>query len=227
MGQLVTHGRVSRGALGVNLHPEFRIEDALALGLDRPRGAWVEGVNPRSPAAQGGVREGDVVMRFNGVEVNDLNHLINMVSMAPIGRPAEVVVWRDRKQVSMKVTVGDKDPLAQASPPVSRSTSDRLLRRPDRPSPATSFALGLELATLDEAGAQRLGLPRTMRGAVVIKVVPDSPLAKHFRPLDVIQTVDGRPIRAPTTSSRRSTGAPRGNRWNWWSTASTGVRSSA
>jgi len=88
MGQLVTRGRVSRGALGVILHPEFRIEDALALGLDRPRGAWVDVVNPRSPAAEGGVREGDVVVRFNGVEVYDLNHLINMVSMAPIGRPA-------------------------------------------------------------------------------------------------------------------------------------------
>ena len=195
MGQLVTRGRVSRGALGVILHPEFRIEDALALGLDRPRGAWVEVVNPRSPAAEGGVREGDVVMRFNGVDVNDLNHLINMVSMAPIGRPAEMVVWRDRKKVSMKVTVGDKEPLTQASPPVSRSTSDRLLRRPDRPSSATSFALGLELATLDEAGTQRLGLPRTMRGAAVMKVFPDSPLAKHFRPLDVIQTVNGRAIR--------------------------------
>ena len=131
MEQLITHGRVSRGALGVILHPEFRLEDALALGLDRPRGAWIEVVNPRSPAAEGGLREGDVVVRFNGVEINDLNHLINMVSMAPIGRPAEMVVWRDRKKVSMKITVGDKEPLTQASPPVDRSTPDRLLRRPD------------------------------------------------------------------------------------------------
>ncbi|MEJ7636594.1 MAG: PDZ domain-containing protein [Singulisphaera sp.] len=107
-----------------------------------------------------------------------------------------MLVWRDRKYMSMKVTVGDKDPLTQASPPVSRATSDRLLRRPDRPSSATSFALGLELATLDEAGTQRLGLPRAMRGATVMKVFPDSPLAKHFRPLDVIQTVNGRAIRS-------------------------------
>ena len=100
MDQLVAHGRVSRGALGVNLHPEFRTEDALALGLDRPEGAWVDVVNPRSPAAEGGVRDGDVVVRFNGVDVIDLNHLINMVSMAPIGQPAEMVVWRDRKQLA-------------------------------------------------------------------------------------------------------------------------------
>ena len=175
------------------------------------------------------MREGDVVVRFNGVDVNDLNHLINMVSMAPIGRPAEMVVWRDRKKVSMKVTVGDKEPLTQASPPVSRSTPDRLLRRPDRPVSATSFALGLELATLDEAGARRLGLPKTMRGAAVMKVFPDSPLARHFRPLDVIQTVNGRAIRSAddvVEGARRPGRA--GNRWKWWSTASTtGSRSSA
>ena len=141
------------------------------------------------------MREGDVIVRFNGVDVNDLNHLINMVSMAPIGRPAEMVVWRDRKKVSMKITVGDKEPLTQASPPVGRSTPDRLLRRPERPSLATSFALGLELTTLDEPGALRLGLPKSMRGAAVMKVFPDSPLAKHFRPLDVIQKVNGRAIR--------------------------------
>ena len=39
-----------------------------------------------------------MILRFNGVEILDLNHLINMVSMAPIGQPAEVVVWRDRQR---------------------------------------------------------------------------------------------------------------------------------
>ena len=210
MGQLVTRGRVSRGALGVVLRPEFRVEDARALGLESPRGAWVDVVNPRSPAAEGGVREGDVVVRFNGIEVNDLNHLINMVSMAPIGRPAEMVVWRDRKKMSMRVTVGDRDPLTRASPPVGRAAPDQFIRRPDRPNPATSSALGLELATLDEAGARRLGLPKAMRGATVIKVLPESPLAKHFRPLDVIQTVNGRAIRSADDAAKALGGRAKG-----------------
>ena len=47
-----------------------------------------------------------------------------------------------------------------------------------------------------EEGTKRLGLPRTMRGATVVKVFADSPLATHFRPLDVIQTVNGRAIRS-------------------------------
>ena len=102
MGQLLTNGRVSRGALGVKLHPDFEPETAVALGLDRPKGAWIESVDLQSPAAQGGVKVGDVVLRFNGVEVADLNHLINLVSMAPIGQTADVIIWRDRQRARLE-----------------------------------------------------------------------------------------------------------------------------
>ena len=77
MNQLISNGRVNRGALGIDLHPEFRPEDALALGLDLPRGAWVDVVHPGSPALEGGLRDGDVIVRFRGEEIHDLNHLIN------------------------------------------------------------------------------------------------------------------------------------------------------
>ena len=53
MNQLIANGRVSRGALGIDLHPEFRPEDALALGLDRPAGAWVDVVHPARPPPRG------------------------------------------------------------------------------------------------------------------------------------------------------------------------------
>src|SRR3954451_13110546 len=55
MGQLLANGRVSRGALGIDLHPEFRPEDALVLGLERPRGASIDVVHPGSPAATAGL----------------------------------------------------------------------------------------------------------------------------------------------------------------------------
>ena len=87
MNELIAHGRVSRGALGIELHSEFKPEDAEALGLERPRGAWVRVVQPGSPAASGGLRDSDVIVRFNGGEVEDLNQLINMVSMSPIRGP--------------------------------------------------------------------------------------------------------------------------------------------
>ncbi len=137
MGQLLANGRVNRGALGVKLHPEFEPETALALGLDRPKGAWIESVDAQSPAAQGGVRVGDVVLRFNGVEVVDLNHLINLVSMASIGQAADVVVWRDRRELSMKVTVADKERI------VAQSRASKV------PLNTSGAIKGLEMVTLE------------------------------------------------------------------------------
>ena len=53
MNELIAHGRVTRGALGVDLQPEFRPEDAVALGMERPRGAWIE---PGQPVVAGFAR---------------------------------------------------------------------------------------------------------------------------------------------------------------------------
>ena len=183
MGQLLANGRVNRGALGVKLHPEFEPEVALALGLDRPRGALIESVDPHSPAALGGVKVGDVVLRFNNAEVADLNHLINLVSMAPIGQAADVILWRDRKEIAVKVMVADKDRIIAHS-------------RPGRAPVSSGTIKGLEMVTLDGPVARKMGLPEEFRGAAVMKVEPDSPLAGYFRPLDVISSIAGRPIQS-------------------------------
>ena len=81
--------------------PPVRVppEDAVATGHGPAAGraGSAESTHPRRPR-RAGLREGDVVLRFGGVEITDLNHLINTVSMAPIGQSAEVVVWRDRRE---------------------------------------------------------------------------------------------------------------------------------
>jgi len=99
MNELITHGRVVRGALGVELHPNFRDEEARALGLDRPRGALIDRVHQDSPAARAGIKDGDVVLQFAGLPVNDVSQLINRVSMSRVGAQAEVVVWRNQREI--------------------------------------------------------------------------------------------------------------------------------
>lgn len=198
MDQLVSQGRVNRGALGINLRPEFRPEDAASLGLERPHGAWVKEVPAGSPASRGGLLADDVIVKFQGVEVHDLNHLINMVSMAPIGQPAEVVVWRGRASVVLTVTVGDRErTVAQAGQTgeklPAQAPRNGLLRRPDRPM-ASSNAAGVEFQTMDEQAAKQLGLPANLRGAVILKVTPESPLASVLKPLDVVYSVNGRGV---------------------------------
>ena len=197
MNQLVTKGRVSRGALGIDLHPEFKPEHAIELGLDRPQGAWVDKVFAASPAFEAGLRDGDVILQFRGVEIHDLNHLINVVSMAPIGQPADLVIWRGRQRLKLRVTVGDRErTIAQAGPSPGGSSNPRggLLRRPDRPASPSVTAQGLVLQTLDETKARLFGLPTSLHGVVILEVAPDSPLAAKLKPFDVIYSVNGQGV---------------------------------
>jgi serine protease Do len=197
MNELIVRGRVARGALGVELHPEYRQKDATALGLDRPRGAWVEVVHPLTPAAEGGLRDGDVILRFGGVEITDLNHLINTVSMAPIGEPADLAVWRDRREIQLKVTVGERE--RTLDPQLSRNDDSRengpgFVRRPERPASPSNFAIGLELVTVNARLSRELSLPENASGAVIMSIAPESPLVSLCHPFDVLSTVGGQEI---------------------------------
>ena len=192
MNELIAHGRVTRGALGVDLHPEFSQEDAIKMGMERPRGAWIDTVHRGKPADKAGLHDGDVVLRFAGTEINDLNHLINMVSMATVGESAEVIIWRDRGEHRFTVTVGERDRiLTQLSvvPEVDRDPSG-LLRRPNRPGGGPSYVLGLELATLTPELAKRMEIPESWRGALVLNVDKQSPLVRFVAPNDVISAID-------------------------------------
>ena len=199
LNELITKGRVTRGALGIDLHPEFRADDAARLGLERPQGAWVGLVYPASPASLAGLRDGDIILRFQGTEVSDLNHLINMVSMAPVGLLADLVIWRDKQRLSLRVTIGDRERTVAtmpAEPPPSERTASRggLLRRPGRPSNDTGFVQGVQFQTMDPSTAARLSLPSHLKGAVVVMIEGDSPLSQVLKALDVVHAINGKAV---------------------------------
>ncbi len=108
LDQLVANGRVVRGAMGVSLD-DLDPASALRLGLGQPHGALVLRVYHSAPAERAGIRDGDVILRYNGILVRDLNHLINLVSMTQVGRAAEVILWRNRRQQVVQVVVDDRD----------------------------------------------------------------------------------------------------------------------
>jgi serine protease Do len=195
MNELITHGRVTRGALGVDLQ-QFEQKDAVALGMARPRGAWIGKVHRSSPADRAGLRDGDVVLRFSGIEITDLNHLINMVSMSTVGEPAEVIIWRDRREHKLVVTIGDRERTLTQSTVAPEVASDPtgLLRRPNRPGAGSNYVLGLELATLNPDLAKRFEIPESWRGALVLSVDRQSPLARLVEPNDVISAIDNEVI---------------------------------
>jgi serine protease Do len=109
--QMVTYGRVRRAYLGVELDNNFTEATARRLGLPRARGARITRVysHRNSPAVVAGLRPDDVIVSFNGVDVIDENHLINLVSLTDIGTQVRMEVFRARQKTLLSVQLNDRE----------------------------------------------------------------------------------------------------------------------
>src|SRR5262245_51552048 len=97
--QLLEYGKVTRAYLGVSLDNDFNADTAAKLSLDRVRGARVVKIHDDSPAARAGFKLDDVVLTYDGIEVMDENHLINLVSLTTVGKKVKVVIFRKGKHL--------------------------------------------------------------------------------------------------------------------------------
>jgi serine protease Do len=104
---LVEKGVVVRAFLGVTYDKEFDAAMAAQLGLPRPYGARIEGLTEGGPAEAASLRVDDVILKFNGIPVDDGDHLVNIVSMTEVGKSVPVVVWRNGREVQLTAKVGD------------------------------------------------------------------------------------------------------------------------
>ena len=212
MDQLVARGKVSRGAIGVTLQ-SLTPQQAVDLGLGTPRGARIQTITRGLPAAEAGLREGDIVLVYNGVEVASATQFINNLSMTVVGQRSDLVVWRDGRSLELSVRIMDRD-LMQAQRPgePSRGQPTAPPRRSPRPAPVVESPLGVELVLLDVATARKLGLPESTRGVAVARVEPTSPLAGVVEPRDLLESVGGRAVKtveeALRALGRRVEGTP-------------------
>ena len=106
--QLVEHGRVPRSFMGVTLDRYFGPAMAAEVGLPRAVGARVVQVTEGSPAAAAKIQQGDVILLYNSVPVENDGHLMNMVSVTPAGKTVPVAVFRDRQTLTVQVTVAER-----------------------------------------------------------------------------------------------------------------------
>ena len=106
--QLVERGSVSRAYLGVALDKDFTQAEAHRLGMVRPVGARVESVTKAAPAELAGIRLDDVVLEFDGHPVEDDDHLMSLVSVTPVEREVEIVLFRNRERIPLRLTVASR-----------------------------------------------------------------------------------------------------------------------
>src|SRR5215475_6217455 len=104
--QLVDKGKVVRGWIGVSLQP-LSVELAQSLGLDGTQGAVVGSTMAGSPAAQAGLQQGDVILSYNKVPVDDYRHVQRLVAETPVGRVVSLDVLRKKQKVQVSVTIAE------------------------------------------------------------------------------------------------------------------------
>ncbi len=173
--QLKSDGRVTRGWLGVQIQ---EVTEAMAgqFGLDEPRGALVSQILEGTPAAEGGIERGDVIVEFDGQPIGEWRDLPIVVAQAEVEKKARVVVLRDGKRKQLHVKIGrlpDDEPLA-ASEPAKEGAG----------------AYGLRLQDLTPALAEQLGIDDA-EGVLVADVDPAGPAAEAgIRRGDLIVEVD-------------------------------------
>ena len=189
--QLIDNGRVTRGYLGVTIQPITK-DLALALDLEDTQGALVADVVPGSPADNGGIEPGDIILSFDGTRVKESHELPSMVANTPVGENAKVVVGRGGKEeaLTVQITELDSDPEAGAGAQSRDQTQ-----------------WGLQLQNLTPQISQQLGFGADT-GVLVAQVQPDGSAHRAgVRRGDVILQVN----QVPVFSAKEAVSAVREN----------------
>ena len=155
--QLKDTGEIERAWLGVRIQ-EVTEEIAQSLGLTKTYGALVQGLTPDSPALSGGVKEGDIIIEFNGKEVESVQTLPKLVAEANIGEQSTVVVWRDEKEVLLNVNLGKQPSFEELASIENNGSSINVAE------------LGIKIRTISDEDKDRLQLPSTQQGLSLIHI---------------------------------------------------------
>jgi serine protease Do len=193
--QLKTHGKVTRGQLGVRIQP-ISGELAKSFGLQDAKGALVAAVDPESAASKAGLKAGDVIVEYDGKKVEDFSALPPLVAATKPGAKATVVYLRNGKEQTATVAVGEapSDKLAKAATDGAKAEARKM------------SSLGLSVSELDARERKALGLD----GGVKVERAQGPAAKSGIRAGDVIVGVNGSRISDTDDLGKTLEQAPKG-----------------
>lgn len=167
--QLRKYGETRRGWLGVRIQ-EVTKEIADSLGMKEEIGALVADVNEKSPAKKAGIKEGDVIIEFNGIKIDTMRKLPKVVGEAPVGKEATLKIWRDKKIVNKTIVLGrleDTDEFKTKSAPQKLEKKDDVLLK----------SLGAKVRDVTSQDVSSRKLPTGKNGVIIQEIDADGALA--------------------------------------------------
>ncbi len=184
-GQLIEHGEVTRGYLGIVIQ-NLTAELAESFDVKPGKGILVAQVSEDSPAQKAGLRQGDVIVKFRGKQVSDVGDFRNRVALTAPGSKVELTVLRDGKEKTLEVTIGKltKDKLVAAGPAQSAGE------------------IGLTVQTLTTELAKQFDA-KPGDGVVVTAVEPGSIAARAGIEVgSIVLQVNRKPVKSATEFQR-------------------------
>ena len=195
INQLKKFGEVRRGWLGVRIQT-VNEELAEGLDLDKPRGALVASVTEGGPAEAAGIRQGDVILEFDGRPVPEMRKLPRMVAETTVGAAVEVVVWRKGEKKTVMVELGELDLEQTAALPIEEEA-------PAEPKLSVT-SLGLDVGVVTAELREQFQLDEETEGVLITEVDPEGSAAKKgLAPGDLIIEIDQETVTNPEEVGER------------------------
>ncbi|MGB4108072.1 MAG: DegQ family serine endoprotease [Alphaproteobacteria bacterium] len=188
--QIVEFGRTRRGWLGVRIQ-SVTPEIGESLGLPHAEGALVASITPKGPAEIAGLQPGDVILSFNSEKLSAMRQLPRLVAETAIGVDSTLTYWRDGKEITAKVKVGElekaeEDGLLETGGPRSEGKGQKI------------DSVGLTLSGMSDSLRQDYMIPGNVDGVVVTAVADMSEAAeKGLLPGDVIVEINQQAVKDP------------------------------
>ncbi len=200
VGQLESRGKVSRGWLGVQIQ-DVTPAIAASLGLKGEHGALVAVVTPGSPGAQAGIKQGDVILSFNGSEVKELRDLPRLVAATAPGSTAALTVWRNGQSSELHTTLGE----SAENPHVASANGEQPGDQSGEQSGEDQGdALGIHFTALTNDLRRELKVSRDVHG-VVISAIDSGSIAGSLGLSrgDVVVSINQLPVHTPQEAARQ------------------------
>ena len=176
MESLVKTGKVNRGYLGIHIG-ELDADLAKQFKAPDTNGALVQDVEAGGPADKAGIKNGDIIRKFNGQEIHDFNQLTLMATTTNPGTQVTLEIWRDGHAETVKVTLGERPGTLSA--------------RGGRGSVQEGTLRGISVQALTPSIREQMGVPSNVKGVVITRVDPNSPGgAQGLQQGDVIESIN-------------------------------------
>jgi len=166
ISQLIEFGETKRGWLGVRIQYVTN-EIAEVEKLDKPRGALVASVADGSPSDDAGIKPGDIILEFDGKQINEMSELPKIVAATDVGKKVKVKVWRNQREITKIIILGRLETSSDFKPQGKVT---------EKPKENSIEGLKITVRLLDKQDILERKLPKGTSGVVITKIEKDSPL---------------------------------------------------